>query len=164
MDVNDLLLKALNLDLVKNQQMPLTFSDVLKISLNVAVTVKTSGNLSKAENIDLLMKIVNGILDHLKQSDQVKSMTSKDWVNLQYLVDETLPVFYESSNHLEQEVVAVCIPWLCNLTSVVLEKKKEVDVDVAVAVAVAVDEEEEEPTKKVVVKAVKATTLLPEAV
>ena len=106
MDVTTLVAQVLALDTVKNAS-SWTFDSFLHLAFEVAVIVKKAEGSSKAENISLLVNVLDGVIEELKKKeissvDQATATAVEErWNLLKETVDLTVPVVFSHVPHLD---------------------------------------------------------------
>jgi len=147
---------VLNLPIVKKHSTNLSFDDLSKIALDVAVHVKSSDVFSKVnvkDMVDVVVHILLFVVDEFVKSDPEKSKKLKD------LVKKNIPsLFLESSLVTEEGLVSFVKKLFCcwySVKSVMVdplttEVEKKDDVKEVVKEVVKEDEKEGSPKNKVV--------------
>ena len=113
MNSKSLALKVLELPSAKVDLSAITFESVYQLSLDAAVVVmKNASSVSKAENVALLVSVVNEVLGQMEEKaislaapeTSMKSIVEK-CENLKRLVDEVVPVVFSRLPHLNPSVL-----------------------------------------------------------
>lgn len=137
----NLIKQSLEFDLVKKTD-AWNLESVVELSLKIAVLVKKNVFLNKKEYIELLTKVVEGVLDEMKKKeisllDQGISMSSIEikWDMLKNTVKVVLPVVFSRLPHFDLVSLFSC----CKVSSVV-ETPSVAVVETPVVAAVAVVE------------------------
>ena len=160
MDINAIVSQVLALDSVK-QTTSWNTEAVLHLSFEVAVLVKQVGASSKTENIALLVKVLDGVIDELKVKessslDQEKSTEcAKKWDLLKTAVDTTVPVVFSHTLHFDVPKSVSKLFSCCSGSSVL--KQVDAVLPVVETAAKSVDSDVGKSVEEKVVDEVKTT-------
>jgi len=108
-----LALKVLELPSAKVDLIAMNFESLYQLSLDAAVVVmKNASSASKAENVSLLVSVVNEVLAQMEKKaiSSVALETSKKEIvqkfeSLKHLVDDVVPVVFSRLPHLNPSVL-----------------------------------------------------------
>ena len=113
MDIKTLALKVMELPSAKVDIYHMNFETLFQLSLDASVVVmKNASSASKAENIALLVHVVNEVLNQMKENsslvDPEKSMKVivEEYDNLKVMVDNVMPVVFSHLPHLNSSLLS----------------------------------------------------------